>query len=153
VRPPDTPHDSAARLRRLEGAPVRVLIVEDHPLYAEALMLALIASERIDVCGHAKDGREAVERAALLEPDIVLMDVGLPVLDGIEATRLVRRCSPHTRVIVHTSDDAGATRAAAFAAGASAFVTKTCTAQELVDTVHAVASQVLPFRRPAVGAA
>ena len=150
MRQPHDRKDPTARLLRLYGKPIRVLIADDHPLFAEALMLALMAEERIELVGHAWDGGETVELAANSKPDVVLMDVQMPVLDGIQATREVRRRSPYSRVVVLTSDESEATRAAAFAAGASAYLTKTCHADDLLETIRSVASAVIPFPRAGV---
>src|SRR5438046_10314829 len=73
---------------------VRVLVVDDHALFAEALMFTLGIEDRIEVVGWAKDGVEAVSLAESLQPDVVLMDVHMPCMDGIEATRRLRGVSP-----------------------------------------------------------
>src|SRR2546428_13321140 len=82
---------------------VRVLVVDDHALFAEALMLTLGIDERIEVVGSASSGVEGVSLAEALRPDVVLMDVHMPSMDGIEATRRVRRVSPSTRVVMVTA--------------------------------------------------
>jgi DNA-binding NarL/FixJ family response regulator len=115
---------------------VRILIVDDHALFAEALTIALMGDDEIAVIGLARDGVEAIDLTERLRPDVVLMDVHMPVLDGIAATRRIRARMPATRVVVLTSDDSSTTRNAALEAGASSFVTKTCLAPELLDAVR-----------------
>ena len=83
--------------------PVRVLIADDHLLFAEALELTLAADKRVEVVGKAQDGKSAVEQAGSLRPDVILMDLDMPVLDGIQATRTVRRFIPDCRVAVLTA--------------------------------------------------
>ena len=78
------------RTRRSKPKPLRILIADDHRLFAEALEAILGSDERIEVVGQASDGEQAVELARKLGPDVVLMDVSMPVLDGFEATREIR---------------------------------------------------------------
>ncbi|TML94626.1 MAG: response regulator transcription factor [Actinobacteria bacterium] len=96
------------RRKKLTAVPnrqrtVRVLVVDDHALFAEALMFTLGIEDRIEVVGWAKDGVEAVSLAESLQPDVVLMDVHMPCMDGIEATRRVREVSPRSWVTIVTS--------------------------------------------------
>jgi two-component system, NarL family, response regulator DesR len=143
-----TPYDTpAAPLATRFERPPRVLIADDHPLFAQALRHAL-CDWRFDVLEPARNGAEAVELAARERPDVVLMDIYMPVLDGIRATRRVRAISPATRVVAITSDDAPAVSAAARDAGASIVLLKTCAPEELLDAVCRAAAEVLPFRLP-----
>jgi chemotaxis response regulator CheB len=80
-----------------------LLLTDDHDLFAEALTVTIELDERLNVVGRARDGREAIELVAALNPDIVLIDLHMPVLDRVEATRVVSRLSPETRVVVVTS--------------------------------------------------
>jgi DNA-binding NarL/FixJ family response regulator len=115
--------------------PVRVLIADDHRLFAEALEAILAADERIEVVGQASDGGEAVEFARSLKPDVVLMDVSMPVLDGFEATREIRSAGDRVSVLMLTGsnsrDDVDRSRDA----GASGYVTKDRIASELVEAI------------------
>src|SRR3712207_6312670 len=102
---------------------VRVLIADDHRMFAEALMSTLSEDERVDVIGIAHNGQEALDLTAELQPDVVLMDIGMPLLDGVEATRRIRESCGSTQVLVLTgsAEPDAATRARA--AGAAGFVT------------------------------
>jgi DNA-binding NarL/FixJ family response regulator len=114
---------------------VRVLVVDDHALFAEALMLTLGIEERIEVVGSASSGAEAVSLAEALRPDVVLMDVHMPSMDGIEATRRVRRVSPISRVVMVTAARSPQIAFHALAAGAERCLTKDTPALKLIDAV------------------
>ena len=127
------------RSRAKKTKPLRVLIADDHRLFAEALEAILAADERIEVVGQAGDGSEAVELARTLGPDIVLMDVGMPVLDGFEATREIRAASEDTHVLMLTGSNSRADVDRSREAGASGYVTKDRIASELVAAIVEVA--------------
>jgi DNA-binding NarL/FixJ family response regulator len=132
---------------REQRRPIRVLIVDDHFLFAEMLAMALQLDDRYEVVGHAHDGREAVELAAWLRPDLVLMDVKMPVLDGLEATPRVLAASPRSKVVVVSSSDAPDDRERARRAGAVGFISKEVSAGDLPRAVDSVVSSVVPLRR------
>lgn len=111
----------------------RVLVVDDDTLYAEAAMAILVQADGLEVVGRAADGREAVELALSLRPDVVLMDINMPVMDGLEATRSLRRLLPSARVVVVTSSSSAADRRSARGAGAHAFLTKELGTDALVE--------------------
>ena len=117
---------------------VRVLVVDDHALFAEALMLTLGIDDRIQVVGSASSGTEAVALAEALRPDVVLMDVHMPSMDGIEATRHVRRVSPGSRVVIVTAARSPELAAHARAAGAERYLTKDTPAVKLIDAILAL---------------
>jgi DNA-binding NarL/FixJ family response regulator len=83
-------------------ARLRVLLVEDDEKFVEAVKAVLVPDERFDVVGVANDGRRAVELTEELEPDLVLVDIGLPGIDGVEATRAIRKRCPSARVVMLT---------------------------------------------------
>jgi len=115
--------------------PVRTLIADDHELFAETLGLALDFDERIDVVGAAHNGKEAVRLAVRLQPDAVLMDLEMPVLDGFQATRLLGRLLPNCRVVVLTGSLATEDANRARRAGATGYLTKGCSADHVVDAL------------------
>jgi two-component system, NarL family, response regulator DesR len=114
---------------------VRVLVVDDHALFAEALMLTLGIERRIEVVGSASSGLEAVSLAEALRPDVVLMDLHMPSMDGIEATRRVRMVSPASRVVIVTASRVREIAAHALAAGAERCLTKDTPALRLIDVI------------------
>ena len=126
-------------------ARVRVLIADDHRIFAEAMRDTLNNDDRLDVVGLAHNGREAVELVAELEPDIVLMDIKMPVLDGIEATRKIREANARTRVIVLTASGSEEEMRRAREAGAAAFVTKEQSLTELMDSFFEIVSLAMVF--------
>lgn len=121
--------------RRDRNETVRVLVVDDHALFAEALMLTLGIDQRIEVVGSASSGVEGVSLAEALRPDVVLMDVHMPSMDGIEATRRVRRVSPTTRVVIVTAARSPQIALHALAAGAERCLTKDTSAVKLIDAI------------------
>jgi DNA-binding NarL/FixJ family response regulator len=122
-------------VRKRKQKPVRVLIADDHRLFAEALEAILGADDRIEIAGQASDGGQAVELARSLEPDVVLMDVSMPVLDGFEATREIRAAKEKVSVLMLTGSNSRADVDRSRAAGASGYVTKDRIASELVDAI------------------
>jgi DNA-binding NarL/FixJ family response regulator len=118
---------------------IRVLIADDHRLFAQALEAILATDERIDVVGHARDGREAVSLASSLGPDVILMDIAMPVMDGFEATRQIRNSIPNSCILMLTGSNARSDVDRARAAGAAGYVTKDRIAAELVDAILEVA--------------
>ena len=117
----------------------RVLVADDHQLLRQALRRALEDSG-FDVVAEAGDGEEAVRLVTMLRPDVVVMDVTMPVLDGIEATRRIHAATGHAKVLVLTMHDEDALRVRALRAGAVGFLTKDSAMQEVVETVKRVAA-------------
>jgi len=115
--------------------PIRVLIVDDHRLFAEALEAILAAESRIEVVGRARNGAEALEMVLDLNPDLVLMDISMPVMDGVEATRRIREARPEACVLMLTGSSAAADVDRSRDAGAAGYVTKDRIASELVDAI------------------
>ena len=120
---------------------VRVLIADDHRLFAEALEAILATDDRIEVAAHARDGREACALFESVRPDIVLMDIAMPVMDGLEATKKIREVDPHACVLMLTGSNAREDVDRARRAGAAGYVTKDRIAAELIDAILEVASR------------
>jgi len=115
--------------------PLRVLLVDDHPLFTEALRTLLVDDARLEVVATAKTGREALRLAKSAVVDVVLMDMSMPVLDGLAATRRLRALDPAPRVIAVSGHTDDLSRAAALEAGAAAFLSKADARENLGDTI------------------
>jgi DNA-binding NarL/FixJ family response regulator len=120
--------------------PVRVLIVDDDDLMRAGLRGVLSNDERIEVVGEAGDGRDALYRTRLLQPDVVLMDVRMPDLDGISATQKVLADFPEVKVVMLTTFEQDDYIFGALSAGASGFLLKRTTPEELVAAIHTIAA-------------
>ena len=127
----------------------RLLIVDDDPLVRSALTFMLGGQPDLEVVGEAGDGREGVTRAAELKPDVVLMDIRMPRLNGLDATRRLLASDDPPRVIVLTTFDADEYVVEALAAGADGFLLKDTPPPEVVDAIRKVA-QGDPMLSPAV---
>lgn len=118
---------------------IRALIVDDHPVTRDGLRTALELSDEVSIVGEASTGEEAVDRVEQLTPDVVFMDVRMPGIGGIEATRKIRQVSPDTRVILFTVDESRNAISEAIQAGVSGYLLKDASAEELVDAAkHAI---------------
>jgi DNA-binding NarL/FixJ family response regulator len=119
---------------------IRVLLADDQPLLRHGFALILSAQADIVVIGEAADGAEAVRLTRLLRPDVVLMDVQMPGMDGIEATREITLASPATRVIILTTFDLDEYAFDGLRAGASGFLLKNARPDELLSGIRSVAT-------------
>lgn len=119
---------------------IRVGLVDDQPLLRTGFGLILDAEDDLEVVGEAADGAQALDMVALRTPDVVLMDVRMPVMDGIEATRRIVEARPETKIIILTTFDLDEYAFNGLTAGASAFLLKDVGADELVRAVRHVAS-------------
>jgi DNA-binding NarL/FixJ family response regulator len=129
------PHSPTQPEQLRQPAGLRILIADDSDLYAEALALTLDLDPRLELVGRARDGREAVELALALSPDVILMDLAMPGLDGIEATRAVLQALPSSRVVMVTASAADEDRRRAEKAGVAAYVRKGGFAGELFEAI------------------
>ncbi len=121
------------------NVPVRVLIADDNELFAKTLEAMLAGEPRVEVIGVARNGKQAVELVETLWPDVVLMDVSMPVLDGFSATRILRQRGSDARVLVLTASAEGADADRALREGAFGYLTKDRIATELLPALLHVA--------------
>jgi DNA-binding NarL/FixJ family response regulator len=122
-------------------SPLKLLIVDDNELFVSALEGLLDSETSVRVIGRAPDGTSATELAAELRPDLVLMDLSMPHMDGFEATEKILANSPQTAVVVLTGSDDPADHERARSAGAAGYVTKDRILVELLETIHSVAAE------------
>jgi DNA-binding NarL/FixJ family response regulator len=120
-------------------APVRVMLVDDDELVRKGLRSILSSDERIEVVDEADNGRAAVQRARHRRPEVVLMDVRMPELDGIAATRQLIAAAPDARVVILTTFEEDEYILGALRAGASGFLLKRSSPEELIAAIHTVA--------------
>jgi DNA-binding NarL/FixJ family response regulator len=123
------------------GGHIRVLIADDQAPFAQLLETLLADDDDVEVVGHARNGAEAVEFADAQEPDVIIMDISMPLMDGLEATRQLREHGSHARVVMLTESDLRADTVRAQRAGADAFVPKTHIASGLREAIHSVAAR------------
>ena len=117
---------------------IRVLVSDDHALFREGVKSVLNAQPDIEVVGEAGDGKEAVDLAILLNPDVVLMDISMPVLKGFEATRRINKARPEIHVLILTVYDDEDMVARCLDAGAAGYVLKDSPLEQLVYAIHTV---------------
>lgn len=122
------------------GEPIRVLIADDHALFRRGLNMVLESEVGIDVVAEAEDGEDAIGKSEEFAPDVVLMDVRMPGMDGIEATRRIVQSGGRSRVLILTTFDLDEYAYAALRAGASGFLLKDALPDELVAGIRAVAA-------------
>jgi DNA-binding NarL/FixJ family response regulator len=115
---------------------MRILIVDDHPVTRDGLRAALATSEDIEVVGEASTGEEALELLPEARPDVVFMDVRMPGMGGIEATKAIRSAAPETKVILFTIDESRVSISDAIQAGVSGYLLKDSSADELVNAAR-----------------
>jgi DNA-binding NarL/FixJ family response regulator len=121
------------------GDVVRILVADDHPLTRDGIKAALALDGELEVVGEASDGQEAVYLAEQVQPDVVLMDVRMPVLGGIGATQKISRTVPNARVVMLTVEETQARVGEAIQAGAAGYLLKDIDARELARAVHLAA--------------
>ena len=119
---------------------IRLMLADDHRMLREGLRRSL-SDEGFDVVGEASDGEEAVGLAGQLQPDVILMDVTMPDVDGVEATRRIHQLHPDIRIVMLTMHADQSVIAEALRAGASGYLVKDCSTDEIADAVRQAASE------------
>lgn len=117
---------------------IKVVIIEDHDMARLGLSVILSNNKNIEVAGMYADGLEGAEKSIVLNPDVVIMDIGLPTLDGIEATAKIKGVNPDIKVLMYTSREGEDDVFDSFRAGADGYITKGATAEQTVSAVVAV---------------
>ena len=126
---------------------IKVLVVDDHAMFRQGIRALLEGCEDVEIVGEATEGREAIEKVLQLAPQVVLMDIAMPVMGGLEATRRIQKESPNTRVLVLTQYEDSEYILSLLRAGAKGYISKTATASELISailTVHQGESYLYP---------
>lgn len=126
------------RARASARGPIRVMVADDQALFRRGLTVVLSASDDIEVVGEASDGEEAIAKAQELVPDVVLMDVRMPHLSGIEAARHIRRILPATEILMLTVSDEEEDLFESVKAGANGYLLKEIAIEEIAETVRAI---------------
>jgi DNA-binding NarL/FixJ family response regulator len=116
--------------------PTKILLVDDYPIARRAIR-SILASESFQICGEAKDGKEAINRVVELKPDLVLLDISMPVMNGIQAACEIRRIAPTTKIVFFTNHDVPAIVEATRDL-ADAFVSKTDADAQLIPTLNRI---------------
>lgn len=121
-----------------ERPPIRVLVADDHEVVRRGLVALLEEPPDVRICGAAASGREAVELASILQPDVAVLDVTMPGMNGLEATRQIRVSAPRTEILVLTVHESSQLVKEVVEAGARGYVLKSDAGQDLVDAVRAL---------------
>lgn len=124
---------------------IRVLLADDHELMRQGVRNLLELYPDLEICGEAKDGQEAVEKALECQPDVAMLDLSMPKMGGLEATRQIREVLPETEVLILTAHDTNVLVREVLNAGARGYVLKSDNSTQIVDAVKAIAQHNLYF--------
>ena len=124
--------------KAVSSGPVRILLADDHDLVRQGIRAVLQERPGWEICGEASNGREAVEKAQLLKPDIVIVDVGMPYLNGVDATRQITKTNPAVKVLVLNIHQSEQIINEVLEAGAKGYLLKSDAAQELINGVESI---------------
>src|SRR4051794_33398017 len=119
-------------------AAVRILIADDHEIVRRGLRLLIASRPEWQVCGEAEDGEEAIEKAKLLRPDVILLDVSMPRMNGLDAARILRREVPQSEIIIVSQNDPSIMQARAFEVGARGYVAKSNLSRDLLSSLESI---------------
>ena len=119
---------------------IKVLIADDHQLFREGLVNLISSAPDIEVIGEAKDGLEATKKAKKLKPDLILIDIGMPNMNGIEATKTIKRDDPAIKIIAVSMHSDRQFVKGVLEAGADGYLLKNCTYRQLIDAILSVVS-------------
>ena len=122
----------------MQSSPIPVLVVEDSAPFSEFICSTVAKTPNLRVIGEVSDGQEAVQKAQELKPDLILLDIGLPTLNGIEAARQIRNVAPESKIIFVTQESSQELVQLALRLGARGFVAKTRAARDLLAAIEAV---------------
>ena len=130
---------------RTEGVPARLLIADDHALAREGLRSMLANEPDLQIVGEAKDGEEALNLSRRFRPELVLMDVRMPKMDGLEATRAIKEVSPQTAILIVTTYESQEYLVEAIKAGAAGYILKDASHEEIIEAVRRVRNGESPL--------
>lgn len=133
--------------RQSQNAPLRILLVDDHALFRAGIASLLASRSTVEVVGEAQNGQEALEAARALKPDIVLMDVHMPGVDGIQATRMITTALPDVKVVMLTVSDQDRDLFEAIKSGAHGYLLKNLEPEELFDYLSGISRGEAPLSR------
>jgi two-component system response regulator NreC len=117
---------------------IKVLVVDDHPLIRDGIRALLDIDDKIEIVGEASEGKEAVEKAQKLAPDVIIMDIAMPVVDGLKATQLITQRNPKIKVLILTQHDGKEYVLSTIKAGAVGFLPKRALGSDLISAIHAL---------------
>jgi len=117
---------------------IKVLVVDDHAMFRQGICALVGSYEDLEVVGEAEHGREAIEKVRELSPQVVLMDIAMPIMGGLEATRRIQKEAPNTKVLVLTQYDDSEYVLSLVRSGARGYISKTATSSELISAIRAV---------------